>query len=200
MIHVAPLLRSRFRVPARRCAPGPHGFVCLPRARRGVDPDHECPSFGRREPAGVHDARAVRAQRAVRLNVDANGDAVADTAYRVRFSPSADGSQTATVRRVEGAQAAETGDSGSVMIEAAPASTGRRRASDGGRPLPLLRGLPAIPSSTRGERRMICSSPATISSSTRTCAASCWKCPTPPLDPIASAYGRARWSARAGLL
>src|SRR5580698_7370647 len=45
---------------------------------------------------------------------------------------------------------------------------------------------------------MICSSPATISSSTRTCAASCWKCPTPPLDPNGSAYGRARWTARAG--
>jgi hypothetical protein len=38
-----------------------------------------------------------------------NGDAVADIAYRVRFSSSADGRQTATVRRVEGAQATETG-------------------------------------------------------------------------------------------
>ena len=49
------------------------------------------------------------------LKIDTNGDAVADIAYRVRFSSSADGSQTATVRRVEGAQAAETGDSGQVM-------------------------------------------------------------------------------------
>jgi NAD(P)-dependent dehydrogenase (short-subunit alcohol dehydrogenase family) len=29
-IHVAPLLRPRFRLPARRSAPRPHGFVCLP--------------------------------------------------------------------------------------------------------------------------------------------------------------------------
>ena len=59
------------------------------------------------------------------LKIDTNRDAVADIAYRVRFSSSADGLQTATVRRVEGAQAAETGDSGQVMIEAAPVSTGR---------------------------------------------------------------------------
>jgi hypothetical protein len=59
------------------------------------------------------------------LKIDTNGDAVADIAYRVRFSSTADGRQTATVRRVEGAQAAETGDSGRVMIEAAPVSTGR---------------------------------------------------------------------------
>jgi Domain of unknown function (DUF4331) len=57
------------------------------------------------------------------LKIDTNGDAVADIAYRVRFSSSADGSQTATVRRVEGVQAAETGDSG--QVEAAPVSTGR---------------------------------------------------------------------------
>ena len=59
------------------------------------------------------------------IKIDTNGDAVADIAYRVRFSSSSDGSQTATVRRVEGAQAAETGDSGQVVIEAAPVSTGR---------------------------------------------------------------------------
>src|SRR5258708_6031132 len=59
------------------------------------------------------------------LKIDTNGDAVADIAYRVRFSSSADGPQTATVRRVEGAQAAEMGDSGQVGIEAAPVSTGR---------------------------------------------------------------------------
>src|SRR5260221_9195533 len=59
------------------------------------------------------------------LKIDTNGDAVADIAYRVRFSSSEDGSQTATLRRVEGAQAAGTGDSGQVIIEAAPVSTGR---------------------------------------------------------------------------
>ena len=44
-----------------------------------------------------------------------------------------------------------------------------------------------------------CSSPVTISSPTRTCAASCWKCPTPPLGPRRSACGPARWTARAGV-
>src|SRR5712672_1142398 len=59
------------------------------------------------------------------LKIDTNGDAVADIAYRVRFSSSADGRQTATLRRVEGAQAAGTGDGGQVIIESAPVSTGR---------------------------------------------------------------------------
>ena len=68
------------------------------------------------------------------LKIDTNGDAVADIAYRVRFSSSADGTQTATVRRIEGAQAAETGDSGQVMIETAPVSTGRdARVTEAGR-------------------------------------------------------------------
>jgi Domain of unknown function (DUF4331) len=59
------------------------------------------------------------------LKIDTNSDAVADIAYRVRFSSSDDGSQTATLRRVDGAQAAGMGDSGQVIIEAAPVSTGR---------------------------------------------------------------------------
>ena len=40
------------------------------------------------------------------LKIDTNGDAVADITYRVRFSSSEGGTQTATLRRVEGAQAA----------------------------------------------------------------------------------------------
>src|SRR5712664_4496542 len=59
------------------------------------------------------------------LKIDTNGDAVADIAYRVRFSSSADGAQTATVRRVEDAQAAETGDDGRVITDGAPVSMGR---------------------------------------------------------------------------
>jgi Domain of unknown function (DUF4331) len=43
----------------------------------------------------------------------------------VRFSPSEDGSQTATLHRLEGAQAAGTGDSGKAIVEGAPVSTGR---------------------------------------------------------------------------
>src|SRR6266849_1269334 len=59
------------------------------------------------------------------FKIDTNGDAVADIAYRVRFSSSEDGAQPATLRRVEGAEAAGTGDGGQVIIEAAPVSTGR---------------------------------------------------------------------------
>src|SRR5204863_9341577 len=59
------------------------------------------------------------------LKIDTNGDAVADIAYRVRFAVSEDGSQTATLRRAEGAQAAGTDDGGQVIIESAPVSMGR---------------------------------------------------------------------------
>src|SRR5271154_6186111 len=58
------------------------------------------------------------------LRIDTNGDAVADIAYRIRFTSDKDGTQTATLRRVEGAQAAGTGDDGQVIVEGAPVSTG----------------------------------------------------------------------------
>jgi hypothetical protein len=57
------------------------------------------------------------------LKIDTNGDAVADIAYRVRFSSFENGSQAATLRRVEGEQAAGTGDGGKLIIEGAPVST-----------------------------------------------------------------------------
>jgi len=41
------------------------------------------------------------------------GDAIADIAYQVRFSPFEDGAQTATLHRVDGPQAAGTGGAGS---------------------------------------------------------------------------------------
>ena len=59
------------------------------------------------------------------LKIDTNGDAVADIAYRVRFSRSQGGPLNATLRRADGAQAAGTGDGGQVVIEGAPVSTGR---------------------------------------------------------------------------
>jgi len=61
------------------------------------------------------------------LKIDTNGDAVADIAYRVRFSPSPDGGQTATLRRLEGKEAAGTGDGGQVIVERAPVSLDRDR-------------------------------------------------------------------------
>lgn len=58
------------------------------------------------------------------LKIDTNGDVVADIAYRVRFTATEDGGQTATVLRAEGAQAAKTGDDGEVIIDRAPVSMG----------------------------------------------------------------------------
>src|SRR6476660_5859107 len=58
------------------------------------------------------------------IRIDTNGDNVADIAYRVRFTSSPDGTQTATLRRAEGAQAAGIGDEGQVIVEGVPVSTG----------------------------------------------------------------------------
>ena len=76
-------------------------------------------------PAGSTTREPFAPEALYEFKIDTNSDAVADIAYRVRFSSSADGSQTATVRRVEGARAAETGDDGQVIIEAATVSRGR---------------------------------------------------------------------------
>jgi hypothetical protein len=59
------------------------------------------------------------------IKVDTNADAVADIAYRVRFSSLANGAQTATLRRVEGAHARGMSDGGSLILDGAPVSTGR---------------------------------------------------------------------------
>jgi hypothetical protein len=59
------------------------------------------------------------------IKIDTNGDNVADIAYSVRFSPFTDGAQTATLRRVEGAQAAGTCDGGQIIVEGAPVSMDR---------------------------------------------------------------------------
>jgi hypothetical protein len=59
------------------------------------------------------------------FKIDTNGDAVADIAYRVRFSPFIGGTQTATLRYVVGAQAAGIGDNGQIIVEGAPVSLNR---------------------------------------------------------------------------
>src|ERR1700726_4479631 len=76
-------------------------------------------------PPGPTTAEPFAPEALYELKIDTNGDAVADIAYRVRFSASEDGSQTATLRRVEGAQAAGTGDGGQAIVEGAPVSTGQ---------------------------------------------------------------------------
>jgi hypothetical protein len=57
------------------------------------------------------------------LRVDTNGDFVADIAYRVRFSLG-DGGLTATVRRVEGPDAAGLGEGGEIIVQGARVSMG----------------------------------------------------------------------------
>ena len=77
------------------------------------------------DPPGPTTAEPFATEALYELKIDTDSDAVADIAYRVRFSSSEGGSQTATLRRVEGAQAAGTGDGGQVIVEGAPVSTGR---------------------------------------------------------------------------
>jgi hypothetical protein len=81
------------------------------------------PSFGV-NPQGPTTGVAFSPKAIYELKIDTNGDAVADIAYRVRFTSSESGVQTATLRRVEGAQAAGTGDDGQVIVEGVLVSTG----------------------------------------------------------------------------
>jgi Domain of unknown function (DUF4331) len=74
-------------------------------------------------PQGPTTDEAFATEAVYELRIDTNGDAVADIAYRVRFTADKNGAQTATLRRVEGAQATGTGDDGQVIVEGAPVST-----------------------------------------------------------------------------
>jgi hypothetical protein len=58
------------------------------------------------------------------LKIDTDGDAIADIAYRMRFSAFERGAQTAILRRVDGPQAAGTSDGGQVIVAGAPVSIG----------------------------------------------------------------------------
>jgi hypothetical protein len=75
-------------------------------------------------PEGPTSAEPFAPEALYELKVDTDGDAIADIAYRIRFSASENGAQSATVRRVEGADAAGTGEGGEVIIEGAPVSSG----------------------------------------------------------------------------
>jgi hypothetical protein len=76
-------------------------------------------------PPGPTTAQPFSPEALYELKIDTDGDAVANITYTVRFSSSKDGSQTATLRRVEGADATGAGDGGQIIVEAAPVSTGR---------------------------------------------------------------------------
>ena len=77
------------------------------------------------DPPGSTTAEPFSTEALYELKIDTDGDAVANIAYRVRFFASERGTQTATLRRVEGAQAAGTGDTGQIIAERIPVSTGR---------------------------------------------------------------------------
>ena len=78
-----------------------------------------------KNPPGPTTAEPFAPEAIYELKIDTDGDAVANIAYRVRFSASKGGAQTATLRRAEGAQAAGAGDGGLAILEGAPVSTGR---------------------------------------------------------------------------
>jgi hypothetical protein len=80
------------------------------------------PAVGANPPGPTTDV-AFSPDAIYELKIDTNGDNVADIAYRVRVTSSQGGTQSATLRRVEGAQAAGTGDDGSIIIEGLPVST-----------------------------------------------------------------------------
>src|ERR1700687_4233 len=82
------------------------------------------PSAGE-NPPGPTTTEPFAPEALYELKIDTDGDAVADIAYRVRFSAFERGAQTASVRRVDGPQAAGTGDGGKMIVERAPGSLGR---------------------------------------------------------------------------
>jgi len=53
------------------------------------------------KPEGPTTDEAFATEAVYEFKIDTNGDAIADIAYRIRFSSSPDGAQSATVRRVE---------------------------------------------------------------------------------------------------
>jgi hypothetical protein len=73
-------------------------------------------------PPGPTTSEPFATEARYELKIDTDGDAVANISYEVRFVSVEGGEQTATLRRVEGAQAAETGG-GEVIVEGVPVST-----------------------------------------------------------------------------
>jgi hypothetical protein len=76
-------------------------------------------------PAGPTTTEPFAPDALYELKIDTDGDSVADIAYRVRFSSFKGGVQTAILRRVDGPEAAGTGDGGRLIVDGAPVSIGR---------------------------------------------------------------------------
>src|ERR1700722_11221361 len=82
------------------------------------------PSMGQ-QPPGPTTTEPFSTEALYEIKIDTDGDLVANIAYRVLFASSGPGVQTATLRQVEGAQAAGTGCEGHVIVGKAPVSMGR---------------------------------------------------------------------------
>jgi hypothetical protein len=82
------------------------------------------PSVGL-EPRGPTTSEPFAPEARYELLIDTDGDSVANISYDVRFSPFEGGKQSATLRCLEGAAAAETGVGGKVIFEGVPVSIGR---------------------------------------------------------------------------
>ena len=81
------------------------------------------PSIGV-NPPGATTAEPFAPEALYEIRIDTNRDAVADITYQIRFAFSSAGAQIATLSRIEGAQAAGRRDSGEVIVDRAPVSTG----------------------------------------------------------------------------
>jgi hypothetical protein len=76
-------------------------------------------------PEGATSAEPFAPEAIYDLRVDTDGDLIADITYRFRFSPSENGAQSASVRRIEGADGAGEADGGEAIIRDAPVSKGQ---------------------------------------------------------------------------
>ena len=81
------------------------------------------PSVGL-NPRGPTPSEPFAPEALYELKIDTDGDLVANIAYQVRFSTSERGGQTATLRRMEGTQAAGTGEGGQVIVSGVQVGTG----------------------------------------------------------------------------
>ena len=126
-------------------------------------------------PPGPTTAEPFASEARYELKIDTNGDAVADITYRVCFSSSEDGTQTATLRRVDGTQAPATGDDGQIIVEGVPVSTERdARVTQAGD-----RNCRRRCTRKRRQKPAIASTPCTTRSAARTS----WSMPMPSAAP-----------------
>jgi hypothetical protein len=134
------------------------------------------------DPPGPTTAEPFAPEARYELLIDTDGDAVADIGYQVRFSLFEGGEQSATLRRFKGAQTAETGSGGEVIVEGFPVSTGHEGHVAQAGDHRFFAGGVVTPSSSTYWARSTNSSSLGISSWTKILAVLRWKCPTPFLD------------------